>query len=175
MLLPQFRQIIGLVFLDWVGHPHPKRKLIRSVLINEMCLFEVSVRKANAEISAELASHTSPFCNDYNKPQSFAFRSLCSFFPHAKNCAFIFLTHTQVRLFLTCGSPCVCSTSDCAVLLRSWRTKRGGITRGRYLSMRVPPVFPASDGQFCGESTLFEWWKKYRRGPERWGNSILWF
>ena len=64
---------------DWVGHPHPKRKLIRSVLINEMCLFEVSVRKANAEISAELASHTSPFCNDYNKLQSFAFRSLCSF------------------------------------------------------------------------------------------------
>ena len=93
-------------------------------------------------------------------------------FPHAKNCAFIFLTHTQVRLFLTCGSPCVCSTSDCAVLLRSWRTKRGGITRGRYFSMRVPPVFPASDGQFCRESTLYEWWKKYRRGPERWGISI---
>ena len=63
-------------------------------------------------------------------------------------------------------------TSDCAVLLRSWRTKRGGITRGRYLSMRVPLVFPASDGQFCRESTLYEWWKKYRRGPERWGNSI---
>ena len=59
-----------------------------------MCLFGVSVRKANAEISAEL-------------------------------------------------DDC---TSDCAVLLRSWRTKRGGITRGRYLSMRVPPVFPASDG-----------------------------
>ena len=38
---------------DWVEHPHPKRKLIQSVLINEMCLFEVSVRKANAEISAE--------------------------------------------------------------------------------------------------------------------------
>ena len=28
-------------------------------------------------------------------------------FPHAKNCAFIFLTLAQVRLFLTCGSPCV--------------------------------------------------------------------
>jgi len=80
---------------------------IRSVLINEMCLFEVSVRKANAEISAELTSHTSPFCNDYNPLQSFAFRFLCSFFPRAKNCAFIFLTHAQVRLFLTCGSPCV--------------------------------------------------------------------
>ena len=72
-----------------------------------MCLFEVSVRKANAEISAELTSHTSPFCNDYNLLQSFAFWSLYSFFPHAKNCAFIFLTHAQVRLFLTCGSPCV--------------------------------------------------------------------
>ena len=55
-----------------------------------MCIFGVSVRKANAKISAELTSHTSPFCNDYNKLQSFAFWSLCSFFPHAKNCAFIF-------------------------------------------------------------------------------------
>ena len=61
--------------------------LIRSVLINGMCLFKVSVRKANAEISAELDG----------------------------------------------------CTSDCAVLLATvWRTKRGGITRGRYLSMRVP-------------------------------------
>ena len=68
---------------------------IRSVLINGMCLFGVSVRKANAEISAE-------------------------------------------------QDGC---TSDCAVLLATaWRTKRGGIIRGRYLSMRVPPVFPASDG-----------------------------
>ena len=40
-------------------------------------------------------------------------------FPHAKNCAFIFLTHIQVRLFLTCGSPCVCSTRMRGVLLRS--------------------------------------------------------
>ena len=81
-------------WFDWTGHPHPKRKSIRSALINGMCLFEVSVRKANAEISAE-------------------------------------------------QDGC---TSDCAVLLRSRRTKRGGITRGRYLSMRVPTVFPASDG-----------------------------
>ena len=33
-------------------------------------------------------------------------------------------------------------TSDCAMLLRSRRTKRGGITRGRYLSMRVLSVVP---------------------------------
>ena len=70
------------------------QKPIQSVLINGMCLFEVSVRKANAEISAELDG----------------------------------------------------CTSDCAVLLRSRRTKRGGIKRGRYLSMRVPPVFPTSEG-----------------------------
>ena len=55
----------------------PKQKSIQSALINGMCLFEVSVRKANAEISAELGG----------------------------------------------------CTSDCAVLLRSWRTKRGGIIR----------------------------------------------
>ena len=85
-----------------------------------MCIFGVSVRKANAEISAE-------------------------------------------------QDGC---TSDCAVLLRSRRTKRGGIISERHFSMRVPTVFPASDGQLCRESTLHEWWKKYRRGPERWGNSI---
>ena len=61
------------------------------------------------------------------------FGLLCSFFPRAKNCAFIFLTRTQVRLFLTWGSPCVCSTSDCAVLLRSRHTKRSDIMSERYL------------------------------------------
>ena len=33
-------------------------------------------------------------------------------------------------------------TSDCAVLLRSRRTKRGGIMSERYLSMRVLSVVP---------------------------------
>ena len=62
--------------------PYPKACV--DVLINEICLFGVSVRKANAEISAELDG----------------------------------------------------CTSDCAVLLATaWRTKRGGITRGRYFSM----------------------------------------
>ena len=53
---------------DWVGHPHPKRKLIRSVLINVMCDFGVSVRKANAKISAELTSHTSSLVFDVREP-----------------------------------------------------------------------------------------------------------
>ena len=38
-------------------------------------------------------------------------------FPHDKNFAFIFDMQALVRLFLSCGSPCVRSTSDCAVLL----------------------------------------------------------
>ena len=37
-------------------------------------------------------------------------------------------------------------TSDCAVLLRSRRTKDGGIIREMSLSMRVPIVSPANDG-----------------------------
>ena len=61
-------------------------------------------------------------------------------FPHDKNFAFIFDMQALVRLFLPCGSPCVRSTSACAVLLRSWRTKDGGITRELSLSMRVPLV-----------------------------------
>ena len=36
--------------------------------------------------------------------------------------------------------------SDCVVLLRSRRTKDGGIIRGMSLSMRVPIVSPANDG-----------------------------
>ena len=142
----RFHEILRYSHDDKVFGLRPKRKPIRSVLINGLCLFEVSVRKANAEISAELMSHTSPFCNDYNKLQSVAFLVFVFLFPTRQKLRFHLSFHTQVRLFLTCGSPCVCSTSDCAVLLRSRRTKRGGITRGRYLSMRVPPVFPASDG-----------------------------
>ena len=40
------------------------------------------------------------------------------------------------------ASSLTISTSDCAVLLRSWRTKRGGIMREMSLSMRVPSVAP---------------------------------
>ena len=43
--------------------------------------------------------------------------SLCSSSHMAKNFAFIFDIQAQVRLFLPCGSPCVRSTSACAVWL----------------------------------------------------------
>ena len=32
----------------WVGHPHPKRKPIRSVLIHGLCIFEDGTRAATA-------------------------------------------------------------------------------------------------------------------------------
>ena len=41
------------------GTPTPEMKACAGVLINGICLFEVSVRKANAEISAELGGCTS--------------------------------------------------------------------------------------------------------------------
>ena len=64
-----------------------------------MYLFEVSVRKANAEISAELTSHTSPFCNDYNPLQSLAFWSLCSFSHTPKIALSSFLLSPKLLVF----------------------------------------------------------------------------
>ena len=68
--------------------------------------------------------------------------SLCSSSHTAKNFAFIFDMQALVRLFLPCGSPCVRSTSDCAMLLRSWRTKRSGTAFSRFVlqTLRMPFV-----------------------------------
>ncbi len=48
-----------------------------------------------------------------------------------------YISHFRSLVFCV-WKPCVCSTSDCAVLLRSRRTKRSGIISERYLFMRVP-------------------------------------
>ena len=63
-------------------------------------------------------------------------------FPHDKNFAFIFDMQALVRLFLPCGSPCVRSTSACAMLLRSRRTKDGGTAFSRFVlqTSRMPFV-----------------------------------
>ena len=68
--------------------------------------------------------------------------SLCPSSHTAKNFAFIFDIQAQVRLFLPCGSPCVRSTSACAVLLRSRRTKRSGTAFSRFVlqTLRMPFV-----------------------------------
>ena len=52
------------------------------------------------------------------------------------------------------------------MLLRSRRTKDGGIIREMSLSMRVPIVSPTNDVFFCRELPLFEWWEKSPEGKE---------
>ena len=131
------------------GHPHPmyydcgKFQPIRSVLIHGMCLFEDGTRAATA------ASLGAPSFRRTQAPFA-STKTSCScspwffvlLFPHDKNFAFIFDMQALVRLFLPCGSSCVRSTSDCAVLLRSWRTKRSGTAFSRFLlqTPRMPFV-----------------------------------
>ena len=131
------------------GHPHPmyydcgKFQPIRSVLIHGMCLFEDGTRAATA------ASLGAPSFRRTQAPFA-STKTSCScspwffvlLFPHDKNFAFIFDMQALVRLFLPCGSPCVRSTSDCAVLLRSWRTKRSGTAFSRFVlqTLRMPFV-----------------------------------
>ena len=131
------------------GHPHPmyydcgRLQPIRSVLIHGMCLFEDGTRAATA------ASLGAPSFRRTQAPFASTTTSCsCSpwffvlLFPHDKNFAFIFDMQALVRLFLPCGSPCVRSTSDCAVLLRSWRTKRSGTAFSRFVlqTSRMPFV-----------------------------------
>ena len=116
-----------------------KRTLIQGILINGMCLFGVRAARRREYERRAFVAHKLLLL----QPQQVAvvrLGSLCSSSHTAKNFAFIFDIQAQVRLFLPCGSPCVRSTSDCAVLLRSRRTKDGGIMREMSLSMRVPLV-----------------------------------
>ena len=86
------------------------------VLINGMCIFEVRAARRR-EIGAPSFRRTqAPFASTTTScscsPWFFVL-----LFPHDKNFAFIFDMQALVRLFLPCGSPCVRSTSDCAVLM----------------------------------------------------------
>ena len=122
-------------------------KPIRSALIHGICLFEdgIGVARRRPQRAPSFRRTQAPFASTTTScscsPWFFVL-----LFPHDKNFAFIFDMQALVRLFLPCGSPCVRSTSDCAVLLRSWRTKDGGIMSELSLSMRVPIVSPANDG-----------------------------
>ena len=108
-----------------------------------MCVFEDGFRAATA------ASLGAPSFRRTQAPFASTTTSCsCSpwffvlLFPHYKNFAFIFNMQTLVRLFLSCGNPCVRSTSDCAVLLRSRRTKRSGTAFSRFVlqTPRMPFV-----------------------------------
>ena len=91
---------------------------IRSVLIHGICLFEDGFRAATAASLGAPSFHRTqaPFASTTTScscsPWFFVL-----LFPHDKNFAFIFDIQALVRLFLPSGSPCVRSTSDCAVLM----------------------------------------------------------
>ena len=142
----------SLVVYEKYTRREPRRAFSRyssvwRVLINGMCSLKDGTRAARRREYERRAFVAHKLL--LLQPQQVAvvrLGSLCSSSHTAKNFAFIFDIQAQVRLFLPCGSPCVRGTSDCAVLLRSRRTKDGGITRELFLSMRVPTVSPANDG-----------------------------
>ena len=117
--------------------------LIRSVFIHGICLFEdgIGVARRRPQRAPSFRRTQAPFASTTTScscsPWFFVL-----LFPHDKNFAFIFDMQALVRLFLSCGSPCVRSTSDCAVLLRSWRTKDGGTAFSRFVlqTPRMPFV-----------------------------------
>ena len=128
--LPQFRKIVCLVGAPdgWIptvtsfprndtgGTPTPERTLIQSVLINGMCIFKVRAATAASLGAPSFRRTQAPFASTTTScscsPWFFVL-----LFPHDKNFAFIFDMQALVRLFLPSGSPCVRSTSDCAVLM----------------------------------------------------------
>ena len=93
-----------------------KRTLIQGVLINGMCLFEVRAARRREYERRAFVAHKLLLL----QPQQVVvvrLGSLCSSSHTAKNFAFIFDIQAPVRLFLLSGSPCVRSTSDCAMLM----------------------------------------------------------
>ena len=129
------------------GHPHPNEHLFIACLYT-VCATSKTEHEPQRRREYERRAFVAHKLLLLQPQQVVVVRlgSLCSSSHTAKNFAFIFDIQALVRLFLSCGSPCVRSTSDCAVLLRSWRTKDGGIMRELPISMRVPTVSPANDG-----------------------------
>ena len=114
----------------------PKRKLIRSVLINGMCNFKDVTKPPTASLWSGLLMYTHSK-GTYTRNvliQSVLINGMCIF-------------GVSVR---KANAEISAEQDGCTrmrgTVLRKPPHRRSGITRGRYLSMRVPPVFPASDG-----------------------------
>ena len=101
------------------------------------CAYSKFESQGDERISAELASHTRLLATIVTCANCLPFALVLLFSFTQKTTLSSYISHYHSLVFCV-WKPCGCSTSDCAVLLRSWRTKRSGITRGRYLSMRVP-------------------------------------
>ena len=108
-------------------------------LINGMCLFVAWRRKAPTASSAKLASHTRLLATIVTCANCSLFALVLLFSFTQKTALSSYISRYRSLVFCV-WKPCGCSTSDCAVLLRSRRTKRSGIMREMSLSMRVPLV-----------------------------------
>ena len=118
-----------------------QRSLIRSALINGMCIFGAWRRKAPTAPSVELASHTRLLATIVTCANCLLFALVLLFSFTQKTALSSYISYYRSLVFCV-WKPCGCSTSDCDVLLRSSHTKRSGISREMSLSMRVPSVAP---------------------------------
>ena len=104
-------------------------------------------RKAPTASSAKLASHTRLLATIVTCANCLLFALVLLFSFTQKTALSSYISHFRSLVFCV-WKPCGCSTSDCAVLLRSGRTKRSGIMRKMPLSMRVPSVSPGGAVQW---------------------------
>ena len=111
----------------------------------------ISSRSGGEPWSAELSSHTSAFCFNHNKLQLFAL-VLCAPLPTRQKTSLSSLIYKHKFACFCRAGVLVCvvqATAPCC--WHAWRTKRSGIMSERYLSMRVPIVFPTNYDCFCRE------------------------
>ena len=121
--------------------------LFRSVFINGMCLLGAWRRKAPTVSSVELASHTRLLATIAACVNCLLFALVFLFSFTQKTALSSYISHYRSLVFCV-WKPCGCSTSDCAVLLRSRRTKRSGIMREMSLLCACRVLPPAE--QFRG-------------------------
>ena len=105
------------------------------------CAYSKFESQGDERISAELASHTRLLATIVTCANCLFVALVFLFSFTQKTALSSYISHYRSLVFCV-WKPCGCSTSDCAVLLRSWRTKRSGIMREMSLPMRVPSVAP---------------------------------
>ena len=103
---PQFRKIVGLVF-RLGGTPTPETKTCAERTYKRNVFIRSERSQGERRDKRRACVTHKPVLQRLQPVAIVCFLVFVFLFPHAKNCAFIFLTNTQVRLFLTCGSPCV--------------------------------------------------------------------
>ena len=100
-------------------------------------------RRAPTASSAKLASHTRLLATIVTCANCLLFALVLLFSFTQKTALSSYISHYRSLVFCV-WKPCGCSTSDCAVLLRSWRTKRSDIMREMSLLCEHRVLSPAT-------------------------------